>query len=53
MTKGVILALTHTGLYYVERVVRNRVVSRDPLLLDVRVLDVSNTIEIILPYIPY
>jgi len=51
MRKGVVLALTHAGLYYARsRAVLNRVVSRDPLLLDVHVLDISYTIEIILPF---
>ena len=50
MDKGVVVALTHSGFYYAGRAVINRIVSRDPYLLDVRVLEVCDNIEMIIPY---
>jgi hypothetical protein len=50
MGKGVVITLAHAGLYYARRAIINRVVSRDPILSSVRVLDVSDSIEMILPF---
>jgi len=46
----VVVALTHSRFYYAKRTVINRVVSRDPFFLDVRVLEVCDSIEMIIPY---
>lgn len=48
--KGVVVTLTHTSLYYARQAVVNRVISRHPFLLNVRVLKVPDSIEMIIPF---
>ena len=48
--KGGVSALTHAELYYLGRAVINRVVSQDPFMINVRVLDVSDAMEMVFPF---
>jgi len=48
LTKRVVVALTHVSLYYGSYAVLNWIVFKDPLLLNVRVIYISNSMEMIL-----
>jgi len=48
--KGEVVALTLEGLYYIGRVVIEKVVSKDPYLVHVRVLDVLDNLDIKIPF---
>ena len=48
--KGVVVALTHSGLYYAGRAVIQRVVEFDPIVVVVKVIEVSDSMEMNIPF---
>ena len=50
LRKGEVVALTLEGFYYAGRAVVERVVSRDPYLVRVLVLDVPNNLDMPIPF---
>lgn len=50
LAKGVVVTSTHFGLYYAGRAVINQIFLRDSFLLNIQVLKVSNSIEMIIAY---
>ena len=48
--KGEVVALTLEGLYYAGRAVIEKVECKDPYLVRVRVLDVPDNLDIIIPF---